>query len=67
MSGVYVLVGICVGIVTLGAVFLKLAFQMGQMAQQLHSVVEAIHAITEQIEKLFEWRYQDAIRDQKRR
>jgi uncharacterized protein YoxC len=67
MMGIYTIIAIAVGVVTLGSIFLKLAFQMGQLAQQVQNVVKAIDGITEQVTELFEWRYQDAIRNQKRR
>jgi uncharacterized protein YoxC len=67
MMGIYTIIAIAVGVVTLGSIFLKLAFQMGQLAQQVQNVVKAIDGITEQVTELFEWRYQDAIRSQKRR
>lgn len=62
-----ILVGIVVGIVTVGGVFLKLAYHMGQMAQQLRGVTQAIEGVSEQVKELFEWRYQSAIRSEKGR
>lgn len=67
LTVIYTLVGISVGFVTLGAVFLKLSFNMGVMAQQLKSVVKALEDNTEQIKELFEWRYESAVRNQKGR
>lgn len=65
--GIYTIIAIAVGVVTLGSIFLKLAFQMGQLAQQVKDVVQAIEGVREDVTKLFEWRYQSAVRSEKRR
>lgn len=67
MINVYALVGLIVGLISVVGVFIKMAYNMGRMAQQLQSVAEAIEGITKQITELFEWRYQSAIRSQKGR
>lgn len=67
MNTASVLIGIGVGTLTILGVFIKLAFQMGAMAQQLKNVVQALEDVTEQVKQLFEWRYESAVRNQKGR
>lgn len=67
MMQISILVGIILGILSIGGVFLKLAYHMGQMAQQLKGVTEAIEGISTQVKELFEWRFQSAVRSQKGR
>lgn len=67
MNTIYVLTGIAVGLVTLIGVFIKLAFQMGSMNEQLKNIVKVMEEVTAEVKELFEWRYQSAIRSKERR
>lgn len=67
MNGIYYLIAIAVGILSIVGVFFKLAYQLGQMSEQLKDVIKAIDGITQQVKELFDWRYESAVRDQKRR
>lgn len=67
MTLIYTLISICVAFITIAGVFLKLAYHMGQMAQQLKAIAEGLDTVTKQVSELFEWRYKSAVRNQKGR
>lgn len=67
MNTTYTLIGILVGFLTIMGIFMKLAYNLGQMSQKLSDIVDAVEDIAAQVKELFEWRYANAVRDQKRR